>query len=119
MKKGNPAGTFLPAIVAMVFMVFISCATYIPNGPYSSDPQLQGKTYEVLGSIKPVRLDRAMMDDGLKSVLLEKARAEYGESVDDVIDIKSITLSGTTFLLLFPLPGRTVFEAVAIKYTTE
>ena len=103
-------------LCSLLLFALASCATYVANPPYSPDSQLQGRSFEVVGEVEPIRLDRLMLAKGLKSVILEKAKKQFG-NVDDVINIRSATKRGTTFLFLFPLPGDTVYEATAIRYT--
>ena len=98
----------------IIVFALASCATYVANPPYSPDSQLQGRSFEVVGEIKPLTVNDLMTGAlgslrnlGLKNLILEKAKKELG-NVDDVINIRSVTV---------PDKGYTVYEATAIRYT--
>ena len=82
-----------------------SCATYVANPHYSPDSQLQGRSFEVVGEVAPMQLEKEMegrmLEKGLKNIILEKAKEQFG-NVDDVINIRSVTKKDV-FLLIYSL----------------
>ena len=103
-------------LCGILLLALASCTTFVPNPHYSPDSQLQGRSFEVVGEVKPIQIDRKqegpMVEKGLKNIILEKAKAQFG-NVDDVINIRSV-IKKDAFL---QIPEYVLYEATAIRYT--
>ena len=105
----------LLALVFVAAAIITSCSTYAYTLVTHNETTARLRAHEILGSITiEVKPDSGMYENekGFRAILLEKARDQYGDEVDDVVNIAVSQTETTGFSAMRYL----IIQADAIRY---
>lgn len=91
MKKLRRTGVII-ALVSLMFAALSSCTTYGYSMVTYNETTAKQRDHEILGSITIAIKPTAELfkeEKGVRAKLLEEARLQYGDDIDDVVNVST------------------------------